>query len=254
MIESTLPNKPQSYIELFKTSFRMSKHTFIKNLPLFILVFVGSYGFLETENWIVAYKKMDLNSVIASLLLLVFFIICYAAIGGVIYRMNGLIKQQDPGFVQSFKIGFKKIIPLIVVSVLYTLSIVLGLILFIIPGIMVSIYFVFSIYLIYQNFGMIASFKESYGLVKDHWWRTAINIFLASLFVFLVVILVNILMLASLDVKDMLIKPIYTLPSYFFDGFIRGLAYLLLMMVYNFSIAFMLNCIHDLRIRKQNPF
>lgn len=254
MIKITLPNTPQGYLDIFKTSFRISKYTFVKTFPLFVLVFVSSFAFLKIENWVRNYKEIDLKIIIGCMLLLGFFIICYASIGGVIYRMIGLIRQQDPGFILAFKAGFKKIIPLIVVSILYGLSMILGLVLLIIPGIIVSIYFVFSIFLIYENCGIIDSFIESYRIVKHHWWRTSINLCLGSLFVCFSVILVNVLMLFVLDLNDILMKQTYSLLSYFFEGFIICLAFILLMMVYNFSIAFMLNCIHDLRIRKQNYF
>ena len=59
-------------------------------------------------------------------------------------------------------------------AILYGLAIVVGLILLVIPGIILSISLCLAFYLVaLENKGAVDSLKSSHALVKGYWWRTA---------------------------------------------------------------------------------
>lgn len=86
--------------------------------------------------------------------------------------------------------SLKHFLLLIWTSILSTLCILLGLIFFIVPGIILSGYFYFSLYALADGKGAgTKALQYSYSLVKNQWWRTAVKVFLLGFFSFIIMIL-----------------------------------------------------------------
>lgn len=247
-----LPTKPQSYLEILIMAYHITNRTYLKTFPFFILLLASSFAFNITQDWISYYNNTNQlgKLLLGFMLLIALFFLCYSFIGAVIYRIHCLIKYEDQGFIESFIIGCKKSIPLILISILYILGILFGLIFLIIPGILISIYFIFAVYLIYLNFGILTSLKESYRLVQGHWWRTAINVSLASLAIIVAILIFFVIIYYVVDFLQYLMATFHFNHPILIAVFVSAIITLFMIFIYNFSIAFMLTCIYDLQLRK----
>lgn len=107
---------------------------------------------------------------------IMFFV--YMLVSSLIYIIlaRGIISvggKERSSFGELFSLGTKKYGLTLGFYILYFLFLIGLFFLFIIPGIIFSIYWVLAIYvLIYENKGVIDSLKGSYNLVRNRWWRT----------------------------------------------------------------------------------
>jgi hypothetical protein len=70
--------------------------------------------------------------------------------------------------------GLTRLPAMLGASILYGLAIGLGLVLLIVPGIILSVYWIlFTIAVISDRKGPVQSLGYSYQLIKGHWWRSA---------------------------------------------------------------------------------
>jgi hypothetical protein len=90
------------------------------------------------------------------------------------------------GYRQAFRWAASNFFPLLWTSILSGLAIIGGTILFVIPGIALSIYLYFSVYAVATGtkYGPSA-LKKSYQLVKGRWWAVTIKLFTMSLWLML---------------------------------------------------------------------
>lgn len=78
-----------------------------------------------------------------------------------------------PELSEAVALSVRKLIPLLVMYILYFLIVVFGSILLVIPGIFLSIKLFYSQYFIlFENKGVIESLRSSWQIVKRNWWRT----------------------------------------------------------------------------------
>lgn len=70
-------------------------------------------------------------------------------------------------------VGIKKVLPVFIAALLYTLAVSLGFLLLVIPGLilMVTLLF-FQVLIVVDDEGIIASLKKSHSLVWGNYWRT----------------------------------------------------------------------------------
>lgn len=81
----------------------------------------------------------------------------------------------------------KKILAVFALGIIFTICVILGCILLIIPGIILAVYWCFSIYVyIIEDCGIIDSLKRSYQLVKGNWKTTFLYITLFSVIVYII--------------------------------------------------------------------
>jgi hypothetical protein len=121
-------------------------------------------GVVETASWSVG---------IAGLLAALVGILMYLVLTGAITRaVAAEVAGEDPGVEQSYRFGFHRLGPVLLVSVLVGLAIVGGLILFIIPGIYIGIRLCVSIEaLVIEGRRGTEAMGRSWGLVGGHWWH-----------------------------------------------------------------------------------
>ena len=111
-------------------------------------------------------------------------LVLYSAL---IYKVNSIALNQQVGYGQAVSVGLRKLLPLILAGILYILAVMVGSILLLVPGIILSVSLIFYVFLIVcDNQGPISALTASHKLVWGNWWRT-ITVFLAPFFVYLVI-------------------------------------------------------------------
>lgn len=116
--------------------------------------------------------------------------------------------KDEPFEISDFFKGFRATLPLILVTLLTILSVALGFVLFIIPGIYLAVALTFSTYPVYfNNMETIDAMKVSIRFIKKRWF--------SFFFFFIVLGLINILGLLALGVGIFITAPATTLAVYF---------------------------------------
>ena len=172
-----------------------------------------------------------------------------------IYHFHQIMQKNTPQFFDSFKVGFRKYIPFLAVFILYSLIVIIGYICLILPGIYLVFALMFAPYLlITQNLRIIESIKQSWGLVKNNWWRTLGTLLLGILMqiVFLGIMLSIVFCIA------LLVALVYQMISHFIPASIVMFSdfalVILISFLYCIAVAFLIFLIlcmmYDLQIRK----
>ncbi len=107
--------------------------------------------------------------------------------------IDKLIKNQASDLKQIANISFRKIASYFWVMILAVLASLAGFILFIIPGIIFTVWFSFaSLINVLENKNNkgIAALQESKNMVKGRWWQIFARLLLPALFVYFILILV----------------------------------------------------------------
>ncbi len=103
-------------------------------------------------------------------------LILWPAFLGGFYGSLVRIGRGEPGQIGDFfKIGFNKFGPLLGATILYLLGVIVGLMLFLIPGIYLMVAWFFVPFLIVdKNLPITKAFSESMRLIhkKVGWWKT----------------------------------------------------------------------------------
>jgi hypothetical protein len=119
----------------------------------------------------------------ASLLAALVGLLLYQVLTGAITRTIATeVAGQDLGVEQSYRFGFARLGPILVVSILVGLATLLGLIVFIIPGIYIAVRLAVSIQaLIVEDRRGTEAMRRSWDLVGGHWWHAAFTLLVAGL-------------------------------------------------------------------------
>jgi len=119
----------------------------------------------------------------ASLLAALVGLLLYQVLTGAITRnIAAEVAGQDLGLEQSYRFGFARLGPVLVVSVLVGLATLLGLIVFIIPGIYLGVRLAASTQaLVVEDKRGTEAMRRSWELVGGHWWHAAFTLLVAGL-------------------------------------------------------------------------
>jgi hypothetical protein len=119
----------------------------------------------------------------ASLLAALVGLLLYQVLTGAITRTIATeVTGQDLGLEQSYRFGFARLGPILVVSILVGLATLLGLIVFIIPGIYIGVRLAVSIQaLVIEGRRGTEAMRRSWDLVGGHWWHAAFTLLVAAL-------------------------------------------------------------------------
>lgn len=156
-----------------------------------------------------------------------------------IYRIDNLVNQGDDSFTGALCLAIKKFPAIAVAGILYTLAVAVGSILFLVPGIILSISLSFCGYLIVlEDMSGYASLIASHRLVWGDWWRINVVFAIPALVISVPFFLLSLFSLAH--------RPI----SFFSFDVISILSNLLLAAVlpYLFVLGYILY--KDLKLRK----
>ena len=106
---------------------------------------------------------------------------------------------EDLSWKASLSFAARKVLPLVLLSILVVLASTLGLVLLLIGAIYVAIRLTASApALLIEDAGVTGAMRRSWALVKGNWWRTFAVVFVSSLLVFVISALVSGLLFAPL--------------------------------------------------------
>ena len=119
----------------------------------------------------------------ASLLAALVALLLYQVLTGAITRTIATeVTGQDLDLEQSYRFGFARLGPILVVSILVGLATFLGLLVFIIPGIYIGVRLAVSIQaLVVEGKRGTEAMRRSWDLVGGHWWHAAFTLLVAAL-------------------------------------------------------------------------
>jgi hypothetical protein len=119
----------------------------------------------------------------ASLLAALAGLLLYQVLTGAITRaIAAEVAGQDPGVEQSYRFGFARLGPILVVSILVGLATLAGLIVLVIPGIYIGVRLAVSTQaLVVEGKRGTEAMRRSWDLVRGHWWHAAFTVLLAGL-------------------------------------------------------------------------
>jgi hypothetical protein len=119
----------------------------------------------------------------ASLLAALVGLLLYQVLTGAITRTIATeVAGQDLGLEESYRFGLARLAPILVVSILVGLATLLGLIVFVIPGIYIGVRLAVSTQaLIVEDKRGSQVMRRSWELVGGHWWHAALTLLVAGL-------------------------------------------------------------------------
>ncbi|MFH1397687.1 MAG: hypothetical protein ABIH27_03970, partial [Candidatus Omnitrophota bacterium] len=107
---------------------------------------------------------------------------------GLIVRFIYEAREKRPSWQELNEFVLRRYVPLFMVYIIYYIVTLAGLILFVIPGIFLSIKFAMcDCGIILENDGFVASLKRSWIITKGNWWR----LFAAVLIIYLPAIILS---------------------------------------------------------------
>jgi len=184
----TLSNQPQTIGQVLDHSFKLYAAAFKKVLPLSFMgaLLMAIPGFLAPHDASGDLAAMG-DAMGQSLLWVALFLPVYFILAsGLIYQMQGVAESRDVGLQEALMRGAKTLLPIIIGIILYVLILMVGFVLLIIPGIIlsVSLYFWYT-GVVLDNESPLQALKHSHRLVWGNWRRT-----LTVLSVFWIILLV----------------------------------------------------------------
>ncbi|MFH1334605.1 MAG: hypothetical protein ABIH77_04860 [Pseudomonadota bacterium] len=175
----TLSEQSQPILNVIKDSLKLYKLAFLALLPFtffYTIFFIAPNVVLHTYIVFWKHNVMMQPKHYTHLLILLQFIfgacvmVFFAGlIDQCIHTANNAIRTQW----QSFVIGIRKFLFVFIATWFCLIFIMIGLVLFIIPGIYLSIALMFfPVFIVIENNGPWNAIKKSYELIRHHWWRT----------------------------------------------------------------------------------
>jgi hypothetical protein len=185
--------RPLGIGEILSTAFQLYRRHWRTLLPIAALVVVP-LTLLEHAigDWVRSHGQQLQDQVVSTsfwaqatawLLAALAGLLLYQVLTGAITRaIAAEVAGQDPGIEQSYRFGFARLGPILVVSILVGLATLLGLIVLIIPGIYIGVRLAVSTQaLVVEGKQGTQAMRRSWDLVGGHWWHAAFTVLLAGL-------------------------------------------------------------------------
>ena len=185
---------PRGIGEILRTAFQLYRRYWrtlvsiaaVVVVPLTLLQYVighwvRSHGQQMHDQVVVSTSFWAVAS--ASLLAALVGLLLYQVLTGAITRtIANEVAGQDLDLEQSYRFGFARLGPVLVVSVLVGLATLLGLIVFVIPGIFIGVRLAMSIQaLVVEDKRGTEAMRRSWDLVGGLWWHAAFTLLVAAL-------------------------------------------------------------------------
>ncbi len=178
-----LPKKPLNVFQILKAGLSFWQQNLMAlcglTLTAMILSAIPAFLFppLNSFNPDVLTKFVDERIE----LVLLFSVIMFLVFAFIIHRVHAMMFQLKTTWVNSVKVAVFKLPALIVALVIFYVLVMIGFMLFIIPGIGLSILLsLYFLLIVVENLGPIQAFKKSWALVSDHWFHTFFVIVIMS--------------------------------------------------------------------------
>lgn len=127
--------------------------------------------------------------------------IIIALVKGISSKLN---KEQEQEISQALKKSTSLILPVIGLFIVFSITVGIGTLLLIIPGIIFSVWFSFSYYeLVLDGKGIIESFKDSKQLVSGRWWGVFGRLLAPSIVFGVLAVVVQVIVGLALSFNDL---------------------------------------------------
>jgi hypothetical protein len=180
---SIRPIQPQSIGEVLDTSFRLYRLSFSKVWPLGLLLAVASsptaiYMFLHPMSQADPLNPFAVFGMFRDpaywLAALAATMIGLCVMGALYLRLNAIGSGEALSNGQALQMALPKVLPMLAMSILYGIAVVVGSVLLIVPGIIVSLSLLLCFVIaLLEDRGPLNSLIGSHRLVWGHWWRTS---------------------------------------------------------------------------------
>jgi len=177
-----LPQQPSSIAKLLDASFRLFGSGFGKVVAIALMLAASNITFAFLLNHFMAVPpdgsevapeevKHNFPAFFATLFVYVIFdLTCY---GAIISRFDNLVRQRVDSLGDALGLGAKKLPVMLAATILYSLAVILGSLLLLVPGIILGLSLSFYlIFVVIEDLGGYAALKASHNLVWGLWWRT----------------------------------------------------------------------------------
>jgi len=202
---------PQSIIGLLRNSLALYKKSWLKLLPITILI-VGVLTILimlfpkQTNVLLVMKHHMSVKSLIT---IIGFYCVMFWLFLVLFYKCYRILIAADIKYDLVFLIASLKFFPCMAVLFLYAMIVTFGMICFVVPGIFLVFLLSYSfLAVLIDNKNIFSSFKYSAQLVWGNWWRTftifLITFLLMMIFIVIIIAGVNFIVMSLLHLKVMM--------------------------------------------------
>lgn len=144
-----------------------------------------------TEEEMMLYMAEVMPQILGiSVIMWVVSIILYNAM---LFRVGDIARGGNSDLYDSLIVGLRKMLPVFIAAILYTLAVSIGMVLLVIPGLILMITLLFfQVLIVVDGEGIIASLKLSHNLVWGNYWRTSAVILIPVFIVYALVMVVAI--------------------------------------------------------------
>jgi hypothetical protein len=222
---------PQSLGEVLSDSLKLYRNSLLGVLPLSVLIiFIGSLPSimqLISGQPVAAPADMQQFMRLPNLLITVVEILITPVLMAIlIHGMRGLALGEGHSWSQSLQVVMGKLPAIFCAFILSSLLIVGGFMLFVFPGVFMSMMFMFCVPLVVlDNVGGIIALERSWTLVWGHWWATFV--------LMLVPMLISMMVMTLMMVIARQNQALFVLMSIAAMSFITPLFYAVLLVQFN---------------------
>jgi hypothetical protein len=177
-------SEPLDIGQVLDQGLKLFRHCFKSLLPLIILVMGVTFLSSMSSGAVINSADFSVEDLTAGFFgtMLVFTLVLVFLYMVMIFHCVSIANHENRSLADSFLPALKKIVPMILIYILYTIAIIVGLILLLIPGLILMITLMFGFYaMIIEDTGPIKSLRRSHFLVWGNFWRTTVVITVAGL-------------------------------------------------------------------------
>jgi len=170
----TLKSEPQDKLTIIEHGFHLYKHIFWRAVPysLFAAAFIFTPQlFIDIKSpFSLAELAQNLRFIISALF---FWLFSFILLSALIFRIYCITAQLPLTLMDSIVHALSKLVPLLLLGVLYALMVISGTLFLIVPGVILAISLMFSFILfITDNQNVLQTLLTSHRLVWGNWWHT----------------------------------------------------------------------------------
>jgi len=111
-------------------------------------------------------------------LLLVFIgffgLVSFVLYAAIIYRLDNVANDREDSFAEAITVGIRAFPSMFWAAILYMIALIVGFLLLIVPGLILTISLMFYLYfIVIDGYSGYSALKASHTLVWGQWWRTS---------------------------------------------------------------------------------
>lgn len=166
--------------ELIKSTFSSYKNNFSRFLPFLSIIFLS-----QIISFVLPLLFLSLNTNLLFLLSVVSTIFVYllmTVLTVAIIRIAAEVPNTE-SFKNNIRYSLRLFFPALIANICMNVVVILGFLLFIIPGILFSVWFIFTLYgVAIDNKKPIEALRWSRQLIRGRWWATLWRLLVPTLF------------------------------------------------------------------------